>query len=124
MSMLSKNFTRGEFACKGTGCCGGSSPVERDLVDVLQKIRNRIQEPLYVTSGFRCRTHNATIPGASENSQHTLACAADVWAANTSPQEIGRIADEILGNGNGGVAVYSGFTHVDVRPPPLWRHGL
>ena len=47
---LSANFTVNEFACKD-----GSDPVfvDSDLIRILQAIRDRLQVPVSVTSGYR-----------------------------------------------------------------------
>lgn len=81
---LTTNFLRSEFACAGNHCCGHSSPIDLTLVQNLQLLRDFMCEDqhadirLHVTSGFRCLTHNATIPNASPTSYHTFGLAADI----------------------------------------------
>jgi len=81
---LSEFFTRSEFACKGVGCCGGAAPVDPRLGVLLRDIREAVGVPVIITSGFRCVTHNATVPGAEPDSYHTRGMAADVKARGVS----------------------------------------
>lgn len=113
MGDLSTNFSRGEFACKGKNCCGGSAPVNTNLVLALQVLRERIGQPLTITSGFRCIKHNAAVGGA-KNSQHLYGTAADITAPKgLNSVELYHLADEIgLFDGLG---LYDWGIHVDVR---------
>ncbi len=67
MGDLSKNFNRSEFACKGTNCCGHSAPVQPELVSALQALRDQLNLPLSITSGFRCNRHNESVGGADRS---------------------------------------------------------
>lgn len=110
---LTPNFKREEFACKGQSCCGGSAPVSINLVLALQALRDRIDQPLTITSGFRCIKHNAAVDGA-KTSQHLYGTAADIAVPKgLSPLELYRLADE-----SGlfdGLGLYDWGVHVDVR---------
>ena len=75
---LALNFTRSEFACKGIHCCDNSAPIDRPLVILLQCVRDEFHAPVKVTSGFRCRAHNAKTPNAHPDSYHTLGIASDI----------------------------------------------
>ncbi len=115
MGDLSRNFSRKEFACKGQGCCGHSAPVSLVLVEGLQALRDLAGVTLVVSSGFRCRTHNERVGGAAD-SQHTLGLAADV----PCPKELAMerflaMAESIPCFARGGIGVYSGWLHLDVR---------
>lgn len=54
IEMLSENFSRAELECK-CGC--HDCEIKPEIVDVLQKIRDGIGKPLYVSSGYRCKNH-------------------------------------------------------------------
>ena len=72
-----KHFEMGEFACKHCQQLprGG---MDTRLLDVLDKMRERLGEPLVVSSGYRCPTHNRNSGGASQ-SYHMKGMAADVY---------------------------------------------
>lgn len=111
---LSKNFSRSEFRCKGTHCCGNSAPVHPDLIKALQELRELAGTPLTITSGFRCNQHNADI-GGSDNSFHCLGMAADIQSNNYTPKELAALAESIPLFKNGGIGIYRSWIHVDVR---------
>lgn len=123
MGDLSKDFSRAEFACKGNGCCGGSAPVHPALIAGLQELREKVGAALIVSSGFRCVTHNAKVGGAPE-SQHTLGMAADVLCpAGWSSERLANAAEMVDVFRLGGIGIYPGRIHVDVRAngPARWR---
>lgn len=123
MGDLSKNFSRREFACRGKDCCGGSAPVHPELISGLQQLRDNVGVPLTISSGFRCRRHNAAVGGARQ-SQHTFGTAADVlvpsgWTAT----QLADLAETIDVFRDGGIGIYPTWVHLDVRPngPARWR---
>ena len=65
---LTENFRLSEFACK-CGC--GADHIDLRLVAMVQTIRTLYGKPIYITSGVRCETHNASpeVDGL-ENSAH------------------------------------------------------
>lgn len=107
---LSTNFKVKEFACKD-----GSDPVfiSQELVEVLQKIRTHFGKPVTINSAYRTATHNKKEGGATY-SQHLYGTAADIVVSGVKPKEVARYAETLL-VGKGGIGIYSGFTHVDVR---------
>ena len=123
MGDLSKDFSRSEFACKGEGCCSASAPVHPQLVAGLQELRGKVGAALTLSSGFRCVTHNAKVGGAA-GSQHTLGMAADVLCpAGWSPERLAKAAETVEVFRRGGIGIYPGRIHVDVRPdgPARWH---
>jgi uncharacterized protein YcbK (DUF882 family) len=112
---LSPNFTRNEFSCR-CGC--GTNHIRRELVDVLQKIRDIIGHPVRVVSGVRCAKHNARVGGA-KRSRHLTGDAGDIQVVGKTPREVALVANQVLGP-RGGVRAYGTFTHVDIRPG-YWR---
>ena len=108
---LSEFFRLHEFQCKD-----GSDVilVAPELVRVLQKIREWAKAPVTVTSGYRTFAYNKKIKGAT-SSQHCLGTAADIVVSRKTPKQVAAFAETLL-TGRGGIGVYSGFTHVDVRP--------
>lgn len=107
-------FTREEFRCKcgGKYCDGFSAEPAEATVRALDEIRRRLGVPVSVTSGVRCKRHNANVDGVS-NSQHLTGLAADLHSS-VSPQRMREVAEAVLGN-TGGLGLYSWGIHVDTR---------
>lgn len=111
----SANFTKGELRCK----CGCTPPNEIEvalcrLAASLEKLRASVGGPLQVTSGYRCPSWNEKCGGA-KTSQHMQGIAADVWARGKTPGQIKALAEKITEFKNGGIGLYRGWVHVDLR---------
>lgn len=113
---VSKNFKVREFACKD-----GSDAVfiDTDLIDILQTVRNYVNRPITITSGYRTVAHNKSV-GGSTYSQHIYGRAADFQISGMSPEVIAPYVETVL-NGEGGLGIYpatskrKGWLHVDTR---------
>src|SRR5690606_10132270 len=106
---LSKNFTVSEFRSKDGA---NQVVISKALVDMLQKLRDKIGKPVIINSAYRTPQHNAAVGGAS-SSQHMYGTGADIRVDGMSPKELGRIAREV-----GFPYVkddYPSHVHVDVR---------
>lgn len=68
-----KNFKASEFACHH---CGENKACQ-ELIDICQKIRDKLGAPIRINSGYRCPVHNAKVGGV-KNSYHTQGKAADL----------------------------------------------
>lgn len=110
---LTKNFARYEFQCP-CGC--GQQSVDTELTEKLQLIRDKVDRPLKITSGYRCITHNAAV-GGSQNSKHRYGMAADWRMVNRSinPVALGIIAAQYFKAV--GIYWYDGcaIVHTDTR---------
>lgn len=109
-----KHFNRKEFGCKCGKYCNGF-PVEPslELARILDKIRDHFGKPVIITSGIRCKQHNANVGGVS-NSQHLYGIAADIQVTGVPPATVAAYAETLLPN-TGGIGRYKTFTHIDVR---------
>lgn len=78
-----KYFNRSEFRCK-CGKCGGF-PVEPNekLVKAADKVRIHFGVPVNLSSGVRCKTHNAKVGGVSD-SRHLKGKAMDFVVSGQS----------------------------------------
>lgn len=119
---LSTNFSKIEFACQGTDCCGGTAAADSRLIGALQAFRDRVGQPVHVTSGFRCLRHNRTV-GSNDSSQHPRGYAADIsMLPDMTIDQMAEVAEEIEAFRYGGIGKYDFFLHFDVRPdgPSRW----
>ena len=57
------------------------------IVYCLQPVRNAIDKPMIITSGYRCAKLNKLV-GGTKNSHHLIGCAADFIVAGLKPSEI------------------------------------
>ena len=112
---VSDHFRVREFACKD-GC--KYVLISRILVQILETLRKRIGEEIYINSGFRTPTHNQKV-GGNILSYHQYGMAADIRAKTKTPKELYNILNEML-KGWGGLELHQTFVHVDTRNKE-WR---
>ena len=119
---LSPAFRVREFRCRdGTD----TILIDEGLVVLLQCIREHFGAKVHITSGYRTAAYNATLPGASKNSQHIQGRAADFWVEGVPVATVAAYAEKLL-PGRGGIGRYpkdaahptrkTGWVHVDTRP--------
>lgn len=115
---LTENFNINEFACKD----GTPVPDELEcnvivLAQNLQVLRDYLGEPIRLNSGYRTPTYNKKV-GGRPASQHLKAKAADITAKSKTPKQLAAIIEKLIAERKmkqGGIGVYPGFTHYDVR---------
>lgn len=108
---LSAHFCASEFACHGQTCHCTEILIDETLVAYLEQIRAHFDAPVYISSGFRCEAHNASVGGASR-SYHMRGQAADITVSGISPDEVARYAEQ---TGILGIGLYDSFVHIDTR---------
>lgn len=108
---LSANFYLDEFVSHND-----IAPTD-DIIDNLKLLAQRLQvlrdilnKPIRINSGYRSPSHNAAVGGAP-NSYHLIGMAADIVVDGMTPHE----TQEFLKNWSGGLGCYDTFTHVDIR---------
>jgi len=115
---LSKNFKKSEFKCRdGTDVPDELMDNLKELVENLQIIRNYINEPMHIISGYRTPKYNRKIGGA-RRSQHMKAKAADIIVKGMRSTKLRKIIISLIKEGKikkGGVGLYRSFVHYDVR---------
>lgn len=117
-NQLTKNFHIDEFQSKD----GYLMPddVKQNIWELaknLQYIRDIVNEPVYVNSGYRSVEHNRNIGGVA-NSQHIYGKAADITVKSMSPKELAILIEQAINNGKmkqGGIGIYDNFLHYDIR---------
>lgn len=120
---LSTYFNSTEFDCHGNGCCS-QTLINEKLVEYLQKIREHFGQPITITSGYRCPTHNGNVRGAT-GSRHTKGDAADIVVKGITPREVAKYAESIgiLGIGLYETSSDGYFVHVDTRTTKSYWYG-
>jgi len=119
---ITAHFSRHEFKCKGLHCCGGSDPINIELVRCLQSLRDMVGKPLIISSGFRCRKHNKDVGGA-HNSQHIFGDGVDVKIpTGMNATTLKELAEKIPAFRMGGIGLYNTWVHLDIRKngPARW----
>ena len=106
---ISKNFKLKEFECRDSGSV---VKLDSELLEKLQLLRDKLNNPINITSGYRTPECNKRV-GGSSNSYHMKGMAADIYSPFYTPTQIAKTAEEV---GFTGIGIYSAFVHVDVRP--------
>ena len=115
---LTTNFSLHEFACKdGTQVPDELKSNVQALAEQLQILRDYLNEPIHINSGYRTPAYNKKI-GGKPNSYHMKAMAADITVKSKTPKQLASVVEKLIANGSlkiGGIGVYPGFIHVDTR---------
>lgn len=107
---LAPNFKVNEFRCKDGSDVIFIAP---ELVELLQKIRNRYGKAVNINSGYRTPAYNKKVGGATY-SQHLYGTAADIRITGVKPKDLAAYVETLMPN-KGGIGIYKNFVHVDVR---------
>jgi uncharacterized protein YcbK (DUF882 family) len=116
---LTKSFNISEFQSKD----GATMPPDiakniQELAKNLQVLRDYLQLPIKITSGWRSPAHNAKTKGAAKNSQHIYGKAADIQVPGKSPIEVKKAIETLIDAGKmkqGGIGLYTNWVHYDTR---------
>jgi zinc D-Ala-D-Ala carboxypeptidase len=109
-----KFFSEDELRCKGTG----EIHMDELFMDMLVSLRERLKQPMSISSGYRSESHNIAI-GGSTKSAHLKGCAVDIVCSGHKAFEIVRLALEL---GFTGIGVKQNglhekrFIHLDTMP--------
>jgi len=108
------HFCLAEFKCRdGTAVPKQLYKNVQSLMDKLETLRTVLGDrPIYISSAYRHEKYNAKIGGVKD-SQHIVAKAADIRVKGLNSTQVYTVADKVFYDG--GVGVYDGFVHVDVR---------
>lgn len=84
-----KYFNKKEFACKcgGRYCNGYPTQMNEKVVKAIDKVRAHFNAPITVTSGLRCKQHNANEGGVS-NSRHQYGKAIDFYVNGKTAAQV------------------------------------
>lgn len=115
---LTENFSKHEFDSKDVA----EMPDEilecvKRLANYLQVIRDFVEVPITINSGYRSPEHNESV-GGKENSYHLKGMAADIVINRYTPDQVFYLIEQLTHEGKlpkGGMKAYSTFTHWDFR---------
>lgn len=109
-TQIAKHFKVKEFACKD-----GSPVVFIDdyLCSILDILRNKLEKPVIITSGYRTPEWNKKCEGA-KYSYHMRGMAADIRVNGMSAKELANELNAIVPD-ECGIIVYKSWVHIDVR---------
>ena len=109
-----KYFSEDELRCQGTG----EINMDEKFMDKLIELREKLNQPMTISSGYRSEAHNIAI-GGSKRSAHLKGCAVDVVCSGHKAFEIVKLAMELGFTGIGvkqkGVHAKR-FIHLDTMP--------
>lgn len=129
-----KNFSGNELRCRGkcAACEGTENNMSPDLMNRLQRIRDKMGVPLPVSSAYRCPEYNDKVSSTGKNGPHTTGRAVDIAVSGrTALVLVGMALEEgITGIGiNQKGPVEKRFIHLDMcydlprRPRPwIWSY--
>lgn len=117
------NFTSDELRCR-CGC--GQVAMDAGFMDQLQGLRDLLQFPLPVTSGYRCPAHNARVSSTGPTGPHTTGKAADLAVERARAHRLLCVAPQMF-SGVGVQQKGTGrFIHLDtlIGPgrPTVWSY--
>ncbi len=114
---VAKHFNLSEFACP---CCN-LVMLHPKLLAKLVELRNTLEKPVYITSGYRCPKYNHQIGGVL-NSYHCIGLASDIKVKDINLITLLEVCENI---DFAGIGLYEkkNFLHLDVRPTKRirWR---
>ena len=111
------NFTREEFRCKcgGKFCDGFPAEPSGKLVRLAQRVRSHFDAPAVVSSGVRCRTHNANVGGVT-GSRHLRGLAMDFCVRGRSAAQVLEFV-KAQPETRYAYAIDGNYIHMDVETP-------
>ena len=115
--IIAPHFNLSEFACP---CCHRVM-LQPKLLGKLVALRDVLERPVSITSGYRCSSYNRKVGGVG-NSYHCIGLAADIKVKDINLMELLAYAEEIDFSGIGFYEKRH-FLHLDVRPTikTRWR---
>lgn len=103
---LTKHFSRDEVKCPCCGICN----IRLELLNILEAVRDKYDEPIHINSGTRCVKHNEKV-GGSSTSSHLRGLAIDIKCNNSTAR--GELLPLLI-NKFSRVGIYKNFIHVDI----------
>lgn len=90
------------------------------LAKRLQELRDKLDKPIKITSGYRSPDHNQSVGGAKQ-SYHMKGMAVDCVVQDMEPKDVYKH----LTDWQGGIGLYIAHLHLDIRPyRAAWKSNL
>jgi len=107
-------FKPHEFVCRCGKCGKGMADMNEVLLAMLDSLREKVGEPLIVSSSIRCPEYNASLPNSSLNSSHLEGFAVDIECKSGDLRfKLVKYAFEV---GFRRIEVGSTWIHLDIDP--------
>ena len=115
---LTRNFSKSEFDSKD-GALMPSKVLHniKILAEQLQELRDYLNKPITINSGYRSPKHNRASNGV-RNSKHVLGMAADITVQGLTTKKVHEAIEILIMDKamlQGGLGLYPTFLHYDVR---------
>ncbi len=115
---LAPNFKLSEFQCNGNKCgCRNAVKINPEVVRRLQLMRDEVNAPIIINSGYRCPIHDVIVGGEGDG-QHVHGRAADFIVVGFSINDARLLAEKYFFDG--GIGVYNNHIHVDTGRKRRW----
>ena len=119
---LSRHFKLEEFHCKdGTKYPEVWIPnMLKPMISELEEIRALTNQPCIIVSGYRTKSYNSKVHGASK-SQHIIGNAVDITLKGMTKVQLYKAICHLIKEGvikQGGVGLYNTHVHYDRRGTP------
>jgi uncharacterized protein YcbK (DUF882 family) len=115
---LTENFSLHEFDCNdGTPVPESLLGNVEALAKQLQILRDYLGERVMISSAYRHPNYNKKVKG-KKDSYHLKAMAADITVKSKTPKQVKAIIERLIKAKKlkfGGIGLYPGFVHVDIR---------
>ena len=97
--------------------------MDKNLLSMLDDIREIVGEPIIITSGYRTSAHNEAVGGV-EGSSHTKGLAVDIAVRNSRMRF--KLLNAIQEVGINRIGIADNFIHIDVdkdkNPNVIWTY--
>ena len=117
-----KYFTYEEFDSPDVQ--GSGQMMSKDLILILESVRNELGKPVVITSGYRTEAHNEKV-GGKPNSSHLKGLAADI-ACKDSKYRF-ELVRELMEHGIDRIGIGNTFIHIDIDDSKssdvIWTYG-
>jgi len=109
---ISEHFKTKEFDCPCSFPECKTTWVSKKLITLLEALRESLQTPIIINSGYRCEKHNRAVGGVS-GSMHLFGRASDLRASRYTGLQLLEKAEAV---GVKSIGLAKTWIHVDDRP--------
>ena len=107
---MSQYFNYDTDSMLGCSCGCGVKGMQPAFLDLLDVIRESVNEPMIITSGYRCPSHNQNVSSTGKTGPHTTGRAVDIRADSILRFKITKAAME---QGITRLGIAKSFIHID-----------